>query len=340
MSGKTSDTARPDTTRLQRTAKAYWETGALFAAIDLEAFTLIDRGHDTVAKLGDAAGIGALNAERLLDALAGMELVHRSPDGIYTNAADVDRFLVKDRRGYAGEWMTFMREKWGDWNRMAEIMREADPGDRLGMYEDLTEEGARKYHAATYSIGMGAARKFHREVDLSNRRKIMDLGGGSGAYCINAASKYPDIAAIVLDLPPVVPVARDYVAENGMSDRVTAKACDFTADPLPGGCDVAIQASNLPIYDRPVMRALVKKIFDALEPGGEYHLIGEMVNNDRMGPIAPALWGLYEAIPRSVGHAHSIEECEGYLADAGFERISVAEFIPGTLTRVTGYKPG
>ncbi|WP_416897604.1 MAG: methyltransferase [Minwuia sp.] len=331
---------RPDTTRLQRIAKAYWETGALFAAIDLEAFTLIDAGHNRVDTLGQAAGIGPLNAERLLDALAGMALVERAQDGAYRNAPDVDRFLVKERRGYAGEWMTFLRENWGDWNRIAEIMKAGDESDRLGMYDDLTEESARKYHAATYSIGMGAARKFHREVDLTGRRKIMDLGGGSGAYCINAAEKYPEIEAVVLDLPPVVPVALDYIAENGVAGRVTAKACDFTADPLPEGCDVAIQASNLPIYDRKVIGQLIRRIYDALEPGGEYHLIGEMVNNDRMGPLAPALWGLYEAIPRSQGHAHSISECEGYLAAAGFERISSVEFVPGTLTRTTGYKPG
>lgn len=330
---------RPDTTRLQRAAKAYWETGALFAAIDLEAFTRIDEGQNTVAKLAVAAEISVLNAERLLDALAGMEMITRDSEGTYTNAADVDRFLIKGKRGYAGEWMCFMREKWGDWNRMADIMRSGDEGDRLGMYDDLTEEGARTYHAATYSIGMGAARKFHREVDLTGRRKIMDLGGGSGAYCINAALTYPEIKAVVLDLGPVVPVTRDYIAQNEVADRVSAEVCDFTSDPLPTGCDVAIQASNLPIYDRAVMAALVKRIHDAMEPGGEYHLIGEMVNNERMGPIAPALWGLYEAIPRSQGHAHSIGECEDYLRDAGFENISSVEFIPGTLTRVTGYKP-
>lgn len=331
---------RPDTTRLQRIAKAYWETGALFAAIDLGVFTLIDKGHDTVERLGDAAKIGELNAMRLLDGLAGIGLVARDPDGHYANAADVDRFLVQDKRGYAGTWMTFMRQHWGDWNRMAEIMQETDRGERLGMYGDLTEESARSYHAATYSIGMGAARKFHREVDLTGRRRLMDLGGGSGAYCINAALTYPDIEAIVLDLPPVVPVTRDYIAENKVGDRVSAQACDFTTDPLPEGCDVAVMASNLPIYDRKVIGKVVQRVHDALVPGGEYHLIGEMMDNDRNGPVAPCLWGLYETIPLSMGHAHTIGECEAYLRDAGFERISAVEFIPGTLTRVTGYKPG
>ncbi|ANK80928.1 MAG: hypothetical protein TEF_09070 [Rhizobiales bacterium NRL2] len=327
-----------DTVRLQRISKGYWEAGAFFAAIDLEAFTLIDAGDNTVEKLGAAAGIGALNAERLLDALAGMDLVTRDAGGVYANPPDVDRFLVKGKPGYAGAWMCFLRESWPDWNRMAEILKQDTPADRLGMYDDLTEESARAYHEATYSIGLGAARKFHREVDLSGRRRIMDLGGGSGAYCIVAADTYPEIEGVVLDLPPVVPVAREYIENHGVAARVRAEVCDFTADPLPRGCDVAIQASNLPIYDRAIIGALVQRIHDALEPGGEYHLIGEMVDDDRMGPIGPALWGLYEAIPGSTGHAHSIAECIGYLEAAGFENVTATEFIPKTLTRVTGYK--
>ena len=83
---------------------------AVLGSVDLGATSVcIDGGADTVDKLAEGAGISALNAERLLDALAGMEMVTRSPDGQYANVADVDRFLVKGRRGYAGEWMCFMR---------------------------------------------------------------------------------------------------------------------------------------------------------------------------------------------------------------------------------------
>lgn len=329
---------RVNTVRLQRIAKAYWETGALFAAIDLDIFTHLEGGANTVARLGAVAKIGDLNAERLLDALAGLELVTRGADGTYANAADVERFLVQGKRSYAGAWMTFMREKWGDWGRLSEVLlsQETEP---LGMYDDLTVESARTYHQATYSIGMGAARKFHREVDLTGRKRIMDLGGGSGAYCIVGAQTWPGLEAVVLDLPPVVTVAREFIEENGMSDRVTAEPCDFTKGPFPAGCDVAIQASNLPIYDRATWLHVVAMVFDALEPGGEYHLIGETLDDDRMGPIAPSLWGLYEAIPRSIGHAHTNAECVGYLEAAGFTEISVTEFIPQTLTRISGRKP-
>ncbi len=186
---------------------------------------------------------------------------------------------------------------------------------------------------------MGAARRFHKQVDLTGRRKIMDLGGGSGCYCIVAAHKYPELKAEVLDLPPVVVVTTEYIKENGVADAVTASACDFTADPLPTDADVAIMASNLPQYSRDIIGGVVQRVYDALLPGGEFHLVGEVLDADGCGPLPPALWGLSEAVSKSTGLAHSVTDCVGYFERAGFSDITVNEFIPQTLTRVTGIKP-
>ena len=136
----------------------------------------------------------------------------------------------------------------------------------------------------------------------------------------------------------MVTVTREYVEENGVADRVGASVCDFTRDPLPTDADVAIMASNLPQYSRPIIAEVVARVHEALLPGGEFHLIGEMLDADGAGPLAPALWGLSEAVNRSTGLAHSVSDCVGYFEAAGFTRIAVSEFIPQTLTRVTGFK--
>ena len=187
---------------------------------------------------------------------------------------------------------------------------------------------------------MGAARRFHKQIDLRGRKKIMDLGGGSGCYCIVAAQKYSEIKGEVLDLPPVVVVTREFLQENSVEDNVIASACDFTQDPLPEDADVAIMASNLPQYGRSIIEAVVQRVHNALLPGGEFHLLGEMLDADRRGPLAPALWGLSEAVNDSTGLAHSTADCKGYFESAGFTDIQVAEFIPQTLTRVSGRKAG
>lgn len=330
---------RADTVRLQKISKAFWESAALLSAVELDTFTAIAEGHDTITSAAKAMGIEPVNAERLLVALAAMGLLHRSGER-FANADDVDRFLVRGRASYAGPWMLFGKPRWESWGRLTEHLRvrEADQR-RLGMYDEtFTVARARQYHEATYSIGMGAARRFHRQVDLSGRRKIMDLGGGSGCYCIVAAQTHPGIRGEVLDLAPVVAVTREYIRENGVADAVTASVCDFTADPLPTDADVAIMASNLPQYSRPIIASVVGRVHDALLPGGEFHLIGEMLDDAGDGPLAPALWGLSEAVNRSTGLAHSVADCIGYFEAAGFTRITATEFIPETLTRVTGFK--
>ena len=332
---------RPDTVRLQGVMKGFWESAALMSGVELGLFTAISEGHDTVEAAAGTMDIAPVNAERLMTALTAMGLIERDGDR-FRNAPDVERFLVQGKSSYAGPWMLFGKPRWDGWGRLTELLRQPVEAQRvLGMYDDsFTVERAREYHEATYSIGMGAARRFHRQVDLSGRKRIMDLGGGSGCYCIVAAKTHPGITGVVLDLPPVVEVTRTFLRQNEVDDRIAAEPCDFTADPLPRDADVAIMASNLPQYDRGIVAGVVARVHDALLPGGEFHLIGEMLDDDRTGPLAPALWGLSEAVSGSTGLAHTAGECMGYLEQAGFRDVAAHEFIPNTLTRVTGVKAG
>lgn len=331
---------RPDTVRLQGIVKGFWESAALMSAVELGVFTAIAGGHDSIEALAAAVDIEPVNAERLLTVLTAMTLLVRRGDR-FSNAEDVDRFLVEGKPTYAGPWMLFSKPRWDAWGQLTEHLRVRAADQRvLGMYDEtFTVERARAYHEATYSIGMGAARRFHRQVDLSGRKKLMDLGGGSGCYCIVGVQQHPELSAEVLDLPPVVVVTREYLQQNGVDANVTATACDFTKDALPQDADVAIMASNLPQYSRAIIAAVVRRVHEALLPGGEFHLIGEMLDADGGGPLAPALWGLSEAVSHSTGLAHSVADCTGYFAAAGFANIAVDEFIPGTLTRVSGTKP-
>ena len=331
---------RLDTVRLQAIVKGFWESAALMSAVELGLFTAISRGRNTIASAAESVEIEPVNAERLMTALTAMTLLEREGES-FKNAPDVERFLVADSPSYAAAWMLFSKPRWNGWGELTERLRQpADAQRVLGMYDEgFDVERARAYHEATYSIGMGAARRFHRQVDLSGRRRMMDLGGGSGCYCIIGAQRHPDLTAVVLDLPPVVEVTDEFLARHDLGGRVTARACDFTADPLPDDADVAVMASNLPQYSREIIAAVIARVFDALLPGGEFHLIGEMIDDDRKGPLAPALWGLSEAVSNSTGLAHTQGECCRYLEHAGFMDVAVSEFIPGTLTRLSGRKP-
>jgi SAM-dependent methyltransferase len=325
------------TVRLQNIAQSYGQSAALMAAVEVGVFTAISKGAGTFAEIAKALDLHETNVERLVVMLCAAGLVEKV-GGQLKNAADAERFLVEGQPGYMGPWITFTKPQWNEWGRLADHIRVKNL-KVLGSIETFTVEDARRYHKATYSIGMGAGRRFARQVDLSNSTRIMDIGGGSGAYCINAAKTHAHITGVVLDLPVVCQVAAEFIAENGCSAQVKAHPCDFTKDPFPTDCDVAIMASNLPMYGRAMIAAVIKKTFDALLPGGQMHLIGEMTNDARTGPWGPAYWGLGQAVGDSQGLAHSEGDVIGYFKSAGFTDVSLEEFIPGALGRVVGTKP-
>ena len=333
---KPADPPPVTTVRLQNIAQSYGQSAALMAAVELGVFTAVSGGAGTFAEVADRIGIHPTNAERLLVMLAAAGLVTRDA-GRLKNTDDVERFLVEGKPGYMGPWITFTKPQWNEWGRLAEHLRVKEL-KVMGAIDTFTVADARRYHQATYSIGMGAGRRFVRHVDLANRRRIMDIGGGSGAYCIQAAKQHPTIRGVVLDLPVVCEVTREFLVENAVADRVVAEPCNFTRDPFPTDCDVAVMASNLPMYGRDMIAAVIKKAHDALLPGGEMHLIGETTNDERTGPWGPAYWGLGQAIWNRQGLAHSQSDVIAYFTAAGFRSVEVVEFIHGSLDRIVGHK--
>lgn len=327
-----------DTVRLQTMSRAFIESAALFSAIDLGLFTSISNGNNTVPAFAADADITELNAERLMTMAASSGLITWLDDH-YENADDVQRYLVKGGKGYAGPWLTFTRPGWKNWGELTQKLQNPESPTVIGSYDTMTVDNARTYHEATSSIGFGAGRRFSKQVDLSNRAKLMDIGGGSGAYSIVAAQNHPNLTAVVFDLPPVVEVTKDFIKDNGVGDRVSTLGGDFTIDSFPENCDVAIMASNLPQYNREIISLVIKKAFDALLPGGEMHLIGEILDDDHSGPLDAAIWGLLEVMSNSTGLAHSRADCVSYFEKAGFADVQVIEFVPEILVRVCGTKP-
>ncbi|MEW6441131.1 MAG: methyltransferase [bacterium] len=333
-----SASKKPDTVRIQNLSYGHKQSGALRAAVELELFTRISQGAFRIPEIARAAGISALNAERLVVALTALGLLEREGEGC-RNAPDVERFLVKGKATYIGPWVLFNGFDFERWKNLAADMRSGGRPKVLGLYEEMNDEMARIYHEATYAVGLGAGMLFARDVDLGRRSLLLDLGGGSGAYCIAALQRYPHLKATVLDFEPVCRVAQEFIAQWGLSDRISTHPGDFTRDPLPAGADVMIMASNLPQYNEEVLGRVLRKAREALAPGGEYHLIGETLGEGKRGPLGPALWGLHEALFGSEGRAHSEGEVIGYLERAGFVDVRVHPFVPGSLTRIAARKP-
>jgi len=340
-SGKEKSGDKKLTTRnLTNMAFAYKQSSTMIAAIELEVFDKLSQGVTTVPELTESLNLPPDKVDKLVTACTALGLLEKRGDSYY-NSPEVDRYLIREIPTYLGDWYVHQAKREYDvWKDLAASIRRSTLPE--GMYQAIMKDNAdevRTFTRAGYNSSISAGRKLARDFDFSPYSLFLDLGGGSGCYSIPAAQSNPNLRAIVFDFPLVCAVTEEIIAEAGLSDRVTARAGDFTADELPQGADVVGIIGNLHAYTLDETESLIRKAFQALTPGGSMIIIDYMLNEDKTGPLEAALYHLVTAARSRRGWVKSETEVSEFLKRAGAVNIEIREFIPGSTSMATGKKP-
>jgi ubiquinone/menaquinone biosynthesis C-methylase UbiE len=325
------------TERIQNIGYGFKHAAVLWAAIELSLFTRISEGASTIEEIAAACGISPLNAERLVVACTALGLLEKA-DGRYANAPDVEEYLVEGKKRYFGAWSLIGKADFADWVNLGERLSSSEPPSVLGIYEKLMPEQHEMLTRAMFNVGLGAGHKLAKQFDFSNHKLVLDLGGGSGAYCVALCRRFPNLKAIVFDFPEVCRVTDELISDSGLSDRIKTQPGDFTKDAFPAGVDAIMLNGNLTQYGPDEVRAITRKAYQVLPKGGFMHIIAENLNDQKTGPLIAATWSMHEALLGSKGRAHSNAEVVQYLKGAGFTDITATEFVHHILERVTGWK--
>jgi demethylspheroidene O-methyltransferase len=180
-------------------------------------------------------------------------------------------------------------------------------------------ESAERYsRLMTETQGLVAADAL-RLVDLSGVTRLMDVGGGTGAFVEAVAAARPGLALTLLDLPPVAEAAARRLAAAGLSDRVDIIGGSFRDAPLPRGADAVSLVRVLYDHADETVRALLTRVFEALPPGGRVIVAEPMSGGDRPDPITDVYFAFYCMAMRT-GRVRSGAEIADLLRAAGFER--------------------
>lgn len=148
--------------------------------------------------------------------------------------------------------------------------------------------------------------------------RVIDIGGGHGAYSIALARRYPMLSATIFEVPAVVSVARDLIAAASLTERVVVQAGDFKHDELGAGYDLALLFSVLVSESPEGAVMLLRKVRAALTPGGAVVIRGCYLDPDRAGPLDAALFDLHMLLSSSAGAAHTSDQIATWLQAAGF----------------------
>ncbi len=331
--------SRGATKRLQEMGHAFKQSGALMAAIEVDLFTYISQGAGTIEEICRKTGLSLWAGTKLVDTCAALGLLTKSGMN-YSNAADVERFLVKGKQAYIGPWIIGGRDTYDLWKEVAAILTGKKPPKGKGLYEHAWKDvqSARQLHEATYSVGLAAGYKLAKTIDLSNSSLLLDLGGGSGCYSIALVSGFPALKAIVMDYPTVCEVAKQFINEADLADRITTYGGDLIKADFPPNADLMLLSSNLPNFSSRQLEIIITKAYQALTSKGIMIILGEALNDDRTGPLEPVLYSLEEALVGGEGEGHTRAEVKGLLEKAGFQKVEIDEFIPEILTKFVAYK--
>jgi 2-polyprenyl-3-methyl-5-hydroxy-6-metoxy-1,4-benzoquinol methylase len=215
-------------------------------------------------------GIAVPRLKTLLVTLTSLGLIVRDDAG-FRNSPAAGRYLARGARAYFGDyyWLQIDRQ-------MYPSLEHLDAGlaglpaklgfDSLGGMSDRVE--AEAFSLAQHVGSLGPALELAETVDLSGTRTLLDVAGGSGAFSITLCTRYPEMTATIIDFPNVVEVARRYIADAGLGDRIELRGGDALDTEWPGNHDVVLMSYVLSaVRERDVPR-LFANCCRSLRAGG------------------------------------------------------------------------
>lgn len=196
---------------------------------------------------------------------------------------------------------------------------------------------------ADYSRLMGVSQAFvAAEIldayPLARHRRLMDVGGGEGAFVRAAAARAGHVSFTLFDLPAVANRAADAFRQAGIAERATAVGGDLFRDELPYGADIATLVRVL--YDHPRERALaiLKAVRRALPDDGVLLVAEPMAGVPGAERMGAAYFGFYLTAMKG-GDARTPDEIGALAREAGFSSASPHPVASPLLTSLVVCRP-
>ena len=264
-------------------ATAFQRSRPLLTAFELGLFTTLNAEARTSEEVADALGTHPRATDRLMNALVGLGLLEKR-DGRFSNTALTEN---APREGAAGIH--------GRSRAHESSVGHVEPTDGGGAHrqpagaaeiDDRGDDWLRPFIAAMHFRAKQNAAAVVGLLDLDGVARLLDLGGGSGAYAMAFARTGRGISAVVFDLPNVVPLTKLYIAQEGLTAEVTTATGDYLSASIGGGYDMVFMSAVIHSNSVEDNRLLMRKAAEALNPGGQIVVQDFLVNEERDGPLS------------------------------------------------------
>ncbi|WP_454817240.1 methyltransferase [Labrys neptuniae] len=321
----------------------FWASKTLLSAVELGVFTELATGPADLPTLQTKLELHPRAVRDFLDALVALGMLERD-DGIYRNSPDTDLFLDKAKPSYIGGILEMANARlYGFWGSLTEALHTGEAQNEGKHSEDFfaalyaEPERLSGFLKAMSGISAGAAHAIAAKFDWSKYATFVDVGAAQGMVPVVVAQSHPHLRAIGFDLPAVQPIFDEFVAQQGLTERIRFQAGSFFDGPMPNA-DVIVMGHILHDWDLAQKKLLIQKAFAALPTGGALIVYDAVIDDERRKNAFGLLMSLNMLIETRGGFDYTGADCQTWMREAGFVSTRVEPLL-GPDSMVVGFKP-
>ncbi len=319
--------------RIMQLGLAFWGSKTLLSAIELGLFTELSKGPLTHEQLTDRLKLHPRSTRDFFDSLVALGMLDRDGE-LYRNTPESDQFLVRNKLSYIGGILEMANERlYPFWGSLTEGLRTGLPQNEVktggtGLFEALygDPERLRLFLGAMTGLSMGASLGIAQKFPWANYKTVVDVGGAQGGLLVQLCLAHPHLKGTNFDLPVVAPIFEEYVATNGLSERLKFQPGDFFNEPLPSA-DVITMGHILHDWDLDQKRMLLDKAYRALPDGGALIVFEALIDDERRQNAFGLLMSLNMLIETPGGFDYTGKDCATWMREAGFRETRVEHLV-------------
>ena len=301
-------------------ASAYYGSSVLFAALDVDLFTVVQSlgASATACQVATHINADQRGVRLLLNACVAVGLMGKE-DVVYSNMQATKLTLVSGAPNDLTRAIRYNRDVYSAWGRASEFVRTGKPVESPEIHLGEDKARTRRFVMSMHGRAMGIGREVIPMLALKESTTVLDLAGGPGTYAVLMAQSNPQLTCVTVDLPGVSAVAAELVAASDVANRVTCRAGDYHTDTYePAAYDVVTIFGALHQEAPAQIRDILRRAYSALKPGGGIFILDMMTDATHTSPAFSALFALNMALTTDNGWVFSDDELKGWLRDAGF----------------------
>jgi hypothetical protein len=312
----------------------------LAVADEIGLFPMLEKAPLTADEVAKNLSLGARATEALLGVLASLGfLVLRK--GRFYNTEVSENYLLPESSYYWGGMLHLVRDMPLTYSVLWEALLRNKPiayaDKELWETHEQDPKQAELFTRAMQSQSFPGAMGVAQRGNFTGVQRLLDVGGGSGCFCIALAFRHPEIRFTVMELPVVCKLAEKYIAGYGLQGRIDTLGANMFKDAWPLGYDAVFFSNIFHDWDWNSCRHLSQRSFDVLPRGGRIYLHEMLLADTKDGPLTAMSFSM-NMIYFTHGKQFTLRELDELLGECGFEDISVTNTY-GYYSLVSGRKP-